>query len=76
MDRSPTRTRDPVIHDPRCGRRAGAVWTQLGLRDDEAAARALAAGLAVVQSRCPAIEIPRLAVPVPSARGGGCGARL
>ena len=37
-----------------------AIWTQLGVRDDEAAGRARAAGVRVVQNRCPAIEIPRL----------------
>lgn len=36
------------------------IWTQLGVRDDAAAAKAEAAGLQVVQNRCPAIEIPRL----------------
>ncbi len=36
------------------------IWTQLGVRDDEAAARARAEGLIVVMDRCPAIEIPRL----------------
>lgn len=36
------------------------IWTQLGVRDDVAAARARAAGLRVVQDRCPAIEHPRL----------------
>ncbi len=38
------------------------IWTQLGVRDDAAAAKAEAAGLQVVQNRCPAIEIPRLAM--------------
>ena len=36
---------------------------QLGVRDDEAAARAETAGLQVVMNRSPAIEIPRLALP-------------
>ena len=36
------------------------IWMQLGVRDDEAAARAEAHGIRVVMDRCPAIEIPRL----------------
>ena len=44
---------------------AKAVWLQLGLRDDKAAARAEARGLKVVMNRCPAIEIPRLDMPPP-----------
>ena len=37
------------------------IWMQLGVRDDDAAARAEAAGVTVVMNRCPVIEAARLA---------------
>ena len=40
---------------------AQALWLQLGVRDDDACARARAAGLQVVQDRCTLVEHQRLA---------------
>jgi len=39
---------------------AKVLWMQLGVRNDEAAAKAEAAGLTVIMNRCPKIEYGRL----------------
>lgn len=40
--------------------RPGVIWMQLSVRNDEAAARAEAAGLRVVMNRCPKMEYGKL----------------
>ena len=49
----------PVV-DEAIAAHAKVIWMQLDVRDDQAAAKAEAAGIDVVMNRCPAIEIPRL----------------
>lgn len=50
----------PAIVDESIRIGAKVVWMQLGVRHDEAAAKAQAAGLEVVMHRCPKIEYGRL----------------
>src|SRR3546814_3633439 len=50
----------PPIADDAIRIGAKVLWMQLGVRHDEAAARAEAAGLQVVMNRCPTIEFGRL----------------
>ena len=55
----PSEAVPPIIEDT-IGIGAKVAWMQLGIRNDEAAARAEAAGLEVIMNRCPKIEFGRL----------------
>ena len=50
----------PVVADAIAKGGVRVLWMQLGIRNEEAAAAAEAAGMEVVMDRCPAIEMPRL----------------
>ncbi len=53
---APAIVKEALALDPK----PGVIWMQLGVRNDEAAAMAEAAGLKVVMNRCPKIEYGRL----------------
>ncbi|KGM14032.1 CoA-binding protein [Cellulomonas bogoriensis] len=55
-------TRAGAVVDAAAAIGARAVWLQLGVHAPESVARARAAGLDVVEGRCPRIEGPRLGV--------------
>ena len=50
----------PAVVDDAIAARAAALWTQLGVVNDEATGRAVAAGIPTVIDRCMAIEHRRL----------------
>ena len=48
------------VADEAIAAQAKAIWMQMGVRNDEAARRAEAAGIKVVMNRCPKVDYPRL----------------
>ena len=55
----PSEEAPPIVEDA-VAIGAQVVWMQLGIRNDEAATRAEAAGIEVIMNRCPKIEFGRL----------------
>ena len=55
----PASEADTIVSDA-IEKQAKTVWMQIGIRNDEAAEKAEAAGLQVVMDRCPKIEYSRL----------------
>lgn len=52
----------PAVVEEAIANGAAAIWMQLGIRSEEAAETARAAGLPVVQDRCIAVELRRLSM--------------
>jgi hypothetical protein len=55
----------PPIADAAVRARAKVLWLQLGIENDDAAARARAGGLVVVMDACIAVVVGRLGISVP-----------